>query len=418
MAASTPETSPPARLRSLDAYRGFVMLAMASGGLGLATAAKAHAGNKIWELLGAQTDHVAWRGCVFWDLIQPSFIFIVGVAMPFSYASRRAKGEGQGEMLLHALVRSLILIALAVFLSTDTGKGTNFIFTNVLAQIGLGYAFVFMLLGGHPLAQLGMAAVILVNYWAWFAYSPLPGPDFDFTSVGLNDKWTRLTGFAAHWEKNTNPAAAFDRWFLNLFPRRGGRPFAFNEGGYATLNFIPSMATMIFGVLAGEWLQSARSNWTKWFGLFVAGAACLVVGTALDASYCPAIKRIWTPSWAIYSAGWSLWMLAFFFAIIDMGGWRGWAFPFTVVGMNSIAMYVMAQQMKGYVRGNLRTHLGTLAGRTISIPWPGRGSSLVIPLGPEMFDGVNGPIVSSAAVLLVFWLICYAMYRQKIFVRI
>ena len=166
---------------SLDAYRGFVMLAMASGasprfgGLGARMTAIS---SLLLEIFCQQLDHVAWRGCVFWDLIQPSFMFMVGVAMPFSYASRRARGDSWAAMFGHAVARSLILIALAVFLASNGSRHTNFSFVNVLGQIGLGYTFVFLLLGRRPAVQLAAAVAILVAYWLLFATYPLPGTDF------------------------------------------------------------------------------------------------------------------------------------------------------------------------------------------------------------------------------------------------
>ena len=127
------------------------MLAMASGGAaifgGLPRLVGLVRGDSVIAFLAGQLDHVAWRGCCFWDLIQPSFMFLVGVAMPFSYASRRERGESHGRLVGHAIVRSLILILLAVFLSSTDSRRTNFVFVNVLAQIGLGYTFVFLLLG-------------------------------------------------------------------------------------------------------------------------------------------------------------------------------------------------------------------------------------------------------------------------------
>src|SRR5262249_10119712 len=140
---------------------------------------------------------------------------------------------------------------------------TSYVFTNVLAQIGLGYTFVFLLLGRRPLVQFLVAVAILVGYWLLFAVYPLPGQDFDYHAVGITTPWNFMPGFAAHWEKTPNVAAAFDRWFLNLFPHPAGQPFRFNDGGYTTLNFIPSMATMIAGVLAGELLRSRRSAGSK-----------------------------------------------------------------------------------------------------------------------------------------------------------
>jgi len=137
---SPPETSP--RLVSLDAYRGFIMLAMASSGFLVARVVNNNADlqdNSIWRFLAYQLDHVKWTGCSFWDLIQPSFMFMVGVAIPYSYASRKAKGDSEGRIFSHALVRSLILICLGVLLSSNYERTTHFTFVNVLSQIGMGY---------------------------------------------------------------------------------------------------------------------------------------------------------------------------------------------------------------------------------------------------------------------------------------
>jgi predicted acyltransferase len=378
----------------VDAYRGLVMLAMASGGAAI-FGDLAHTSDpstaSVISTLAGQLDHVAWRGCCFWDLIQPSFMFLVGVAVPFSYASRRERGESRRRMLGHAIVRSLILILLAVFLSSTDSRRTNFVFVNVLAQIGLGYTFVFLLLDRNPRVQFAAALVILASYWLFFALYPTEQRS---GAAGTLDA-TTFTGFFDHWSKNRNAAAAFDRWFLNLFPRPDGKPFLANEGGYATLNFVPSIATMLFGVLVGELLRSPRSAGQKLGTLLLAGAVGLAVGAALDQAVCPIVKRIWTPSWAIYSAGWCCLMTAGFFGLIDMAGYRRWAFALVVVGMNSIAIYVMAQLMKPFVRRSLAIHVG-----------------------PEFFSGPWGHLRQGLGVLLVFWLICFWLYRRRIFIKI
>jgi predicted acyltransferase len=254
---------------------------------------------------------------------------------------------------------------------------------------------VFLLLGFRPAIQLVCAVAILCAYWWYFAQYPLPGPDFPFGEYGAGETPILMSGSFAHWNKNSNAAAAFDRWFLNLFPQPPGRPFVFNDGGYATLNFIPSMATMIFGVLAGELLRSSRSRGAKLQALVLAGAVCWSLGLVLDVTACPIVKRIWTPSWAVYSTGWTCWMLAAFYGVIDVAGWRRWAFPLVVVGMNSIAIYVMSQLSKPFVAASLRTHFG-----------------------PDLFEGPYGPLIRSSATLLVFCLICYWLYRKRIFIRI
>jgi predicted acyltransferase len=384
------------RLTSLDAYRGFIMLVMASGGLGF-TAMVQKPGfrdSPLWQGLAFQFDHVPWVGCSFWDLIQPSFMFMVGVALPYSYASRKARGDGERRLFAHTVLRAFILVVLGIFLSSNGARQTNFTFVNVLTQIGLGYVFLYFLLGRGPRVQGLTVAGILVGYWLLFLATPLPPADFSFTAVGLSNDWPHLTGLFAHWEKNANFAAYFDVWFLNLFPRP--RPFAFSEGGYATLNFVPSLATMILGLMAGEMLRRpVLSPRQKCRRLALAGIVCLLAGVVLGETLCPIVKRIWTPSWVLYSAGWTFGMLAVFFWVIDVRGWRGWAFPLVVVGMNSIAMYCMSQLLKPWTRQTLRTYLGQ-----------------------ELFLGDYGPIVQSVAVLAVLWLFCFWMYRQKVFVRI
>jgi heparan-alpha-glucosaminide N-acetyltransferase len=386
------------RLRSLDAFRGFVMLAMASGGIatfGDIENSGTSVGSLLLQLLSQQLDHVQWRGSVFWDLIQPSFMFMVGVAMPFSYASRRARGDGWFRLFGHALVRSLVLIALAVFLASSGSPQTVYSFTNVLGQIGLGYPFVFLMLGRRPSLQFTAAVAILVGYWLFFARYPLPGPDFNRGLNGASEPQIVMGGFFAHWNKNTNAAANFDRWFLNLFPHPSVRPFVFNPGGYATLNFIPSIATMLAGVLAGELLRSSLARTRKAQILLLAGAACWMAGQALDNSICPIVKRIWTPSWVVASTAWTCWMLAAFYAVIDVAGFRRWSFPLVVVGANSIAMYLMYQLMKPFVSASLRTHFGR-----------------------ELYSGPHGPLMSGLSFLLVLWLICLWLYHRKIFIKI
>jgi heparan-alpha-glucosaminide N-acetyltransferase len=415
-----PALAKPARLMSLDAYRGFIMLMMASSGLGIHGMVLNHpdifANSKFWQFLGFQTDHVDWVGCSFWDLIQPSFMFMVGVAVPYSRASRKAQGQSEGRILLHSIWRSLVLVLLAVFLSSNSTsiKQTNWEFPNVLAQIGLGYTFLTLLAGLCFREQLVALIVIIAGYTMAFGLYPLPGPGFDWKAVGVPPNWPHLEGWFGHWDKNSNFAAWFDAkcfageyfqgGFLNLFPRPGR--FVFNEGGYQTLNFIPSLATMILGLMAGESLRRPLGAQRHFVRLVAAGLACLAIGLLMGSTVCPIVKRIWTPSWAVYSSGWTFLMLAAFYGIIDGIGWRGWAFPFVVVGMNSIAMYCMSQLMRGWVRSSLNVHLGLPTWNLLEkfdMPW---------------LATIYGPMFQNAAILLVFWLICLWLYRRKVFLRI
>jgi predicted acyltransferase len=397
---SSDAVSDSSRLRSVDAYRGFVMLAMASGGAqaleGLHESGHTPVSLTL-NVLSQQLEHAHWRGCTFWDLIQPSFMFLVGVAMPFSYAHRRARGDGWLRQFGHALFRSLILVMLAIFLASHGSRHTVYAFPNVLGQIGLGYMFVFLLLGRRPLVQFAAAVAILLGYGLLFAGYPLPHPASAAGNFSTNDAQLVMSGHFAHWNKNANAAAAFDRWFLNLFPHSPDRPFRFNEGGYTTLNFVPSIATMLFGVLAGELLRSSRKPPAKLHILLSAGLVCWVLGQVLDAYVCPSVKRIWTPTWVIFSTAWTCWLLAAFYGVIDVAGYRRWSFPLVVVGMNSIAIYLMAQLMKPFVWASLRTHFGR---------------DLYSESGPY------GHLALAISTLLVFWLICFWLYRRKIFIKI
>ena len=397
-AGLSPTVDPSARLGSLDAYRGFVMICLAANGFGIAATAKNFPDSVFWETLKFQFEHVPWGGCAFWDLIQPSFMFMVGVALPYSYAKRAAAGESSWRMLGHAAVRSLVLIMLGLFLSTGSRQTmTNFTFVNVLTQIGLGYTFLFLLWRRSTVTQFSVLIAILVGYWTWFAMTPVVDSHFEFTKAGVPADWPFLTGFDAHWQKNANPAATFDRWFLNLFPR--SEPFAFHEGGYQTLNFIPSLGTMLLGLMTGEFIRRARGRAKTFFGLALAGAVCLVAGWALnDFGYCPAVKRIWTPSWTLYSTGWTLVMLAGFYGVIDGLGMKAWSWPLKVAGMNSIALYVMSQLLKGWTGDALQRHFG---------------AGLFNILGPDY-----APLVKANLILLCFWLFVWWLYRQRIFFRI
>jgi predicted acyltransferase len=395
---STKPSLAPNRIASVDAYRGFVMFLMMAEVLELSHLARAFPDNAVWNFLAHHQTHAEWAGCSLHDMIQPSFSFLVGVALPFSLASRVARGQRTVVMIAHALWRSLVLTALGVFLRSTSAAQTNFTFEDTLSQIGMGYPFLFLLGLARPKWWWVALGAIVVGYWALFAFYPLPGPEVDYARAGVSPDWAyNYTEFAAHWNKNTNPAWAFDVWFLNLFPR--GHPFTNNDGGYATLSFIPTLGTMILGLIAGGWLRGSDSAWSKMGRLIAAGVAFLAAGLASDYfGICPIVKRIWTPAWVLYSGGWCFLLLAGFYAVIDVAGIRFWAFPLRVIGMNSIAAYCMAHLIDEFLVRSFHTHLGEDLFRI----W-----------GPEY-----EPLATGAAVLAVYWLILFWMYRRRIFLRI
>lgn len=386
-------SQPSSRLLSLDAYRGFIMLMMASAGFGLPELGRAAPGTG-WEKAAWLTNHVAWVGCSPWDLIQPAFMFMVGMAVPLSYARRREKGQTFLGMSWHALSRAVLLVLLGVMLSTrSSDTQTNWLFTNVLAQIGLGYFFLFLLWRLGAEFEVSAILLILVGYWLFFFLHPVDVAAVDWAAWNVS-KDELLGGFMAAWNKHVNAAADFDRWFLNLFPR--DKPFDIHPGGYQTLNFVPSLATMLAGSLTMRFLaRPGKSDALKAGYLVAAGVICLFVGTMAGLFVCPVVKRIWTPSWMVFSTGWVLLMLAGFFYFVEARGWRRLVFPFVVVGMNSIFIYLMSSLAAGWIRQSLRQHV------------PG-----------DWTTSFWAPVIERCGTLAVLWLLCWWLYRQRAFLRL
>jgi heparan-alpha-glucosaminide N-acetyltransferase len=416
------------RLRSLDVYRGLIMVTLAFTGFGLAETALHHllaGGNSaIWGKVHYQFEHTQWVGCSYWDLIQPSFMFMVGVAMAFSYAKREQKGQSYRGMLRHAVMRSLVLIFLGIFLVSNWERSTLWSLMNVLTQIGLGYTFLFLLWRRPFALQLAAAAAILVGTWYLYTLYPYAGIDINkgAPEVGVSKEWAQahLADVPPAWHKNANVGHAIDVHLLNWFPRT--EPFVYNRGGYQTINFIPSLATMLFGLMAGGLLRSGQSASRKLLILVLAGSAGLALGLVLDRyGICPLIKRIWTPSWALFSAGWCFLILASLYALVDVLGWHRWSFPLIVVGVNSIAIYCMGQLLKPWTARTWEIHYAGIRPwiRKAIEPLPASvgenyfGDNLFLALGP-----LNEPFVKACLVGLAFWLICWYMYRHKIFIRI
>lgn len=456
------------RLASLDAYRGFIMITLAASGFGIAQFAQLkpdapawdHFDYNSWQTVAFHFEHPDWRSnflptylsdpttpaaqrselvkvlVSFWDLIQPAFMFMVGVAMPFSYSKRTTIGQSTSRRLFHALWRALVLVLLGVFLSS---RGTtNWVFTNVLCQIGLGYFFVYLLLGRKLWIQLTALAAILGGSWFFFFQHSVPD-DYDFSAVNASvERGEIYTGqyspehFVA-WSKNSNAAHEFDRQFLNLLRNPGDESlaaagierdaeswapqpvveilfanpevFEFQKNGYQTLNFVPSMGTMLLGVICGQLLLSSFGPWKKLGILLGAGAACMLLGLLAGEFACPIVKKIWTPSWTLFSGAYVIWLLALFYFLFDILPLKILAFPLVVVGMNSILMYMMGQLMRDWTidriiethfSGLIRTALGTDA------------------LNDDMF----GRLILPIAAAIVFWLIAYWCYRKRLFIRI
>ena len=350
------------RLQSLDAYRGLIMLTLLAGSI-----FHSLKGHPVWNWLYVQNEHVDWAGCVYWDLIQPSFMFMVGVAMPFAFARRAALGDSWAQQLRHALFRALNLCAIGILLDHFGQQKIQIGFIRVLQQIASGYVCAFFVVGRSFRTQGLVAAALLVGYNLLWMFNPWNGPGGPW-ALG-----------------NENIGSAFDRWML-------GRNYS---GYYVGMNAIPSAATIIFGVMAGQWVMQRQPHRRTMLVLLVAGLSGIALGLAVS-PWLPLIKRIWTPSFAVFAAGCTTLMLLAFYWAIEVMGWRSWSFPLVVVGMNSIAAYV----------------LGNAFG-----PWFRSASSAWIGGLKEPLDKAWFPVFEHALFAVAAWGVLYWLYRRKVFFK-
>jgi predicted acyltransferase len=317
-------------------------------------------------------------GCTPWDLIQPSFMFIVGAAMPFAFARRQGRGESWGRQFLHVVRRSLLLIAIGIFLDSYADQVLIVQLIRVLQQIAIGYFLAFFFLNRGPSVQALAAGLFLLGHTlAFYGYG-----------------WATHT---AVWGQH-NVGWVLDDWAHQIASLGGRFPtmLPHPRGDYVQFNAISSTATILFGVVAGELL---RTNWPggrKVLILAAAGVAGIALGLALS-PVVPVNKKIWTASFALFAGGCTSLFLAGFYWVIDVLEFRRWTFPFVVVGMNSIAIYVMA--------GTLGSNFKRIWQAFLGVPFTH--------MPPEAV-----PIVLAALVLLSNWLVCYWFYRRRIFFKV
>ena len=397
-----PSTSAPSSVRivSVDAYRGLVMFLMLAEVLHTCDVSAALPASGFWRFLCFEQTHAAWVGCSLHDLIQPSFYFLVGVGLFFSMRRRTSSGQPRASLAWHAIARSLTLILLGMFLVAVHPRQWVWNFVDTLTQIGLGYPVLFVI-ALRPKRDWYIAfAALLFGYWLLFALTPLAPSDFAYDRVLVSPEWLSLHGlhgFAAHWQKNANVAAAFDRWFINLFP--ADVPHAGYTSGLTTLNFIPSIATMIIGLLSADYLKREPPMFRRLLTLAVSGVGLIGVGWGLGViGICPVVKAIWTPSWVLFSGGWCLLFLAALSAFVDACGATWLVFPLTVIGTNSIVAYSLSHLYPSFAFNSLRRIVG-------AAPF-------------QIFGEPYEPFVYGCAVLTMYWFALYLLYRQRIFVRI
>lgn len=368
--AATGEAKPTAtdRLYSLDVFRGFTMIWMFSMAFGLHHV-KERSLFGILPLAGIeqQFTHADWHGVFAWDMIQPFFMFIVGVAMPFSMNKRRAAGTSRWQEFRHVLWRCALLILLGTTARSISAGRPNLDVINVLGQLSFTYLAAYLVLDRGWKVQAAAAALLLSVHWAIYMFCTAPG----------------VTG---PYDKNANIG-----WWLDgfVFGKHWG-------GGYATINCISSAANTIFGVMAGFWLKSQTRADQKIKRLLLIGSAAIALGLAFD-PIIPLIKKTWTASFAIFSTGITLWALALFYWVYDVKQWRKGSMFMAVVGMNSIFIYLFHEIMHSGMR---------FAGRAVFFKWA------------VDWWGAWGLALNECAVVAFQIYICYWLYKRRIFFKI
>ena len=358
------------RLHSVDALRGFDMFWIIGGeGIAHAAATLTSWGWLVW--LVGQLEHPEWHGFKFYDLIFPMFLFLAGVSMPLSFAKRLARGETKAQITRHVIVRGLVLVLLGmIYNGLLDFDWPNTRLPSVLGRIGLAYLFAgLIVLNTTWRGQLIWFASLLVGYWAALKFIPVPG----FGAGDLQPGHT-LTDF-------------IDRLLIPGHLYHGDRD---PEGLFAT---IPAIATALAGALTGQFLKSNNNGYFKTAWMVLAGVVCLGLAQLWNLDF-PINKNLWSSSFVLHCAGWSLLFLALFYLVIDVWQFRRWAFFFTVIGMNSIMIYMATR----FIDFEHTAHF--------------------------FFDGIlrnagqYKPLFWSIAVVMVEWLLLYILYRKKIFLRV
>lgn len=366
-----PVTDPEhSRLLSLDALRGFDMFWII-GGDTLATVLLDRFPSKTTASLKLQLEHVEWEGFRFYDLIFPLFLFLVGCVIPFSLQKYI---DNPAAAVSRIFRRTFLLVLLGLICNGLLNFApAQLRYCGVLQRIGICYgvtAVLYLLL--TPRKIIAAIAVILLGYWALLAFVPTPG------------------GIAGDYSQAGNLAGWIDRTVL---PGIILKPYYGDGDNEGILSTIPAIATPLIGCLAGLWLKSSHTGLIKTFGLMLAGCTLLAGGTAWGQLF-PVIKNLWTSSFVLVAAGWSLLLTAVFYFLIDVVGIKRPAFFFTVIGVNAITIYVAPRFIDfEHLAAFFLTAIARLSGN-----W--------------------NVVVMSAGTLAAQWLFLLWLYRTRTFLRL
>jgi predicted acyltransferase len=368
--AQTINPPSPGRVTSVDFFRGFTMFLLAGEATRLY--GQFHGfNNSIMNFFGTQLSHHEWHGLHFWDLIQPFFMFIVGVSIPFAVANRIKKGDSNKTITLHAFKRSFLLLFFGWALYFIDAGHLVFRFQNVLAQLSVTYLVAFLIRNKSFQFQLIFTLVILILIDLAYRYFPVEG---------FNHPWVNFENLGA-WVNNK--IECVDK-----------------ASTWASINCISTTAHTVWGVLCGKLLMSDKSTSKKIQILLIAGVSGLIIGYSLDLlNVTPIIKKIATSSFVFTSGGWAILVLCLCYWLIDVKNlFKSGAKMFIIVGMNSIFIYLFFE-----IGG---------AGLISKIINP--FSKLLFSWGGDLTVG----IITSLAVWASLWYLCYWLFKNKIFIKI
>ena len=354
------------RVLSIDFFRGFTMFMLVTGITGVFhILAENDKGGAVINLINKQLEHANWNGLYAWDLIQPFFMFIVGVAMPFAVSKRLARGDSWNKAFMHVLRRSFLLLAFGFMLGSDRDF---YSFTNVLAQLSFTYLVAFLLMEKEIKWQLAVSFALLIFTDVIYRLWPVAGFNQPFTADHNFGSWVdiALTGHVAH-----------DRW--------------------VAFNAVPTSAHTIWGVITGKLLMKNLSHRKKILWLLIPGIIAVIAGYCMN-PVIPIIKRICTSSFVIVSGGYCLIAMAFSYWLIDVMKFRKLALFFAIVGMNPIFIYLF------WNTGGKNLLTGMAEPFTWRIfSWGG-----VITIN----------VMTTIVVAAMMWYISYFLYKRKIFIKL
>jgi len=369
------------RLMSLDALRGFDLFWIVGGGAIFEALAKF----TNWSPLNwwaGQLQHVEWEGFRFEDLIFAMFLFIAGVSIPFSIKNRIQKGQSRKQIYKHAFTRLILLLALGFLLANGGIQSldfANFRYTHVLMRIGIGCFFATVIfLNTKIRGQIIWVVSLLLGYWAMMKLIPVPG-----YGAGVMTPEGNLAGYV---DRLLLPGKFFQWYFPGILDPEG------------LLGHISGVTMGLLGILTGQFLMKEDKNLgglKKALYIGATGIIFLGLGLTWDMIF-PIIKKIWTSSFVIFAAGWSMILLSVFYLIIDVWKFKKWSFFFVVIGSNSIFIYACQSGLF-----DLRRTSEFFFNGFIKYP----------------LDASAQALIASVAYLLVSWLFLYFMYKRKIFLK-